>query len=93
MFTLPVMISFAAVLLIVWSAKNSHGGAYQKHNPHPSHFLAYLSYALALAAWGLAFYAESGRAGPLFLVVVGLYFLPKSFLAFRAWRRNEPIEL
>lgn len=84
-FALPVMISIVAVALMVWSAKNSHGGAYQKHNPHPSHFLAYLSYALALAAWGLT--------GSLFLIVIGLYFVWKSFLAFRAWRRDESIEL
>lgn len=93
MFTLAVMISVAAAALMVWSTQNSHGGAYQKHNPHPSHFLAYLSYALALAAWGLTFYMENGRAGPLFLMVIGLYFMRKALLAFRAWRRGEPLEL
>lgn len=93
MFTLAALISVAATALAVWSAKNSHGGAYQRHNPHPAHFLAYLFYALALSAWGLNFYADSGRAGSLSLIVIGLYFLRKSFLAFRAWRRDEAIEL
>lgn len=93
MFALAVLISVAATVFTVWSAKNSHGGAYQKHNPHPSHFLAYAFYALALSAWGVGFYVESGHVGPLFLIVIGLYFARKSFMAFRAWRRSEPIEL
>ena len=82
MFALAVLISVAAAVLTVWSTKNSHGGAYQKHNPHPSHFLAYLFYGLALSAWGVSFYIESGRIGPLFLIAIGLYFARKSFMAF-----------
>lgn len=86
------LLTALALALMVWSAKNSRGGAYQKHNPHPSHFLSYLSYAVAFAAWGTTIHLETGRAAPLLLFGFSVFHIRKSILAYRAWRMHDPIE-